>query len=84
MPAITGGPPLAARWRITGPGIGQPGLAILIGRPSADVHSAAPVRFSADRCQRLLQVGQQVIDMFDADAQPHRIHTDPGTGQLLG
>jgi hypothetical protein len=37
---------------------------------------------SARRRQRLLQIGKNVVDMLDADGQPHQILADSGAGQF--
>ena len=39
---------------------------------------------SAGRGERLIDIGNDVVDMFDADRQPHHVLADPGRGQFLG
>ena len=34
------------------------------------------------RCQGLFQIGQDVIDMLDANRQPHQIFANPSLGQF--
>jgi hypothetical protein len=45
---------------------------------SGNAYPGAPLH----RCQRLLQVGPQIIDMLDADGQAHHVGTDACLGQF--
>ena len=51
------------------------------GVPVSDSHS--PNIETSDRAQRLLQIGQQVVDVLDAHRQPHHVNADPGLGQFV-
>src|SRR5687768_1706202 len=50
-------------------------------RSFADSRSPLPV---PSAMQRLLQVGDEVVDILDADAEPHEAVGNPGLGPFLG
>ena len=50
--------------------------------PAPRVGIAAP--FSSDAFQRLIEVGNQVINMLDADREANHVFGNAGLGQLCG
>ena len=63
----------ALRRRLTAWGGGAPGCAV-----------GGLTRSRSHRRQRLVQVFQQVVDVLDANRQPHHVGLDAGFGQLGG